>query len=130
MVEEIGSPHLKICLDAPLMKQKDEAYIRQIAQRVGPLQVLSHFGGEYDRAPDGLIQGDDYYLPFAKAMREIGYEGYTGYELCHPLPKVDGRTVGIDFVDKNAELAAEFMRGVLAEAGKPSEMPRQSVTMG
>jgi sugar phosphate isomerase/epimerase len=104
------------------MKEKDEAYIRRIAQRTGPLQILSHFGGEYDRAPDGSIKGDDYYLPFAKAMREIGYEGYVGYELCHPLPKVDGQTVGIDFVDKNAELAAEFLRGVLAEAKKQTEV--------
>jgi sugar phosphate isomerase/epimerase len=121
MVEEIGSLHLKLCLDAPLMKQKDEAYIRQIAHQVGPLQVLSHFGGEYERGADGLVRGEEYYLPFAKAMREIGYEGYIGYELCHPLPKVDGVTVGIDFVDKNAELAAEFMRGVLAEAERQTE---------
>jgi hypothetical protein len=47
-------------------------------------------------------------------MREIGYQGYIGYELCHPLPKVNGQTVGIDYVEKNAQLAAEFMRGVIA----------------
>jgi hypothetical protein len=26
--------------------------------------------------------------------------------------------VGVDFVDKNAQLAAEYMRGILAEAKK------------
>jgi hypothetical protein len=31
---------------------------------------------------------------------------------------VNGKTVGLDFVDKNAQLAAEYMRGVLAEAKK------------
>jgi hypothetical protein len=31
---------------------------------------------------------------------------------------VDGRTVGLEFVDKNAQLAAEYMRGILAEAKK------------
>jgi hypothetical protein len=39
-----------------------------------------------------------------------------GYELCHPLPVVDGQTVGIEFAEKNAQLAAEFMRGVLRSA--------------
>ena len=23
-------------------------------------------------------------------MQEIGYDGYIGYELCHPIPHVDG----------------------------------------
>src|SRR5438045_1435942 len=40
MVEEVGSPHLKISLDAPLMPDKSAAVIRQAAQAVGPLQVL------------------------------------------------------------------------------------------
>ena len=46
-------------------------------------------------------------------MRGIGYKGYLSYELCHQLPVVDGQTVGIEFADKNAELAAEFMREIL-----------------
>jgi len=78
--------------------------------------VLSHFGGEYEREADGTVKGADFYLPFIRAMLEIGYEGYIGYELCHPLPVVGGQTVGIDFADKNARLAAEYMRGVIAEA--------------
>ena len=40
-------------------------------------------------------------------LQDIGYKGYAGFELCHPLPIVDGKTVGLDFVDKNAQLAAE-----------------------
>jgi len=118
MVREVGSPHLKVCLDAPLLRQKDEAYIQQAALDVGALQVLSHFGGEYKREADGTVKGADFYLPFVRAMLEIGYEGYIGYELCHPLPVVGGQTVGIDFADKNARLAAEYMRGVIAEAEK------------
>lgn len=118
MVREVGSPHLKVCLDAPLLRQKDEAYIRQAALDVGALQVLSHFGGEYEREADGTAKGADFYPPFVRAMLKIGYEGYIGYELCHPLPVVEGQTVGIDFADKNARLAAEYMRGVIAEAEK------------
>ncbi len=57
MVKEVGSPHLKVSLDVPLMPDKSMAAIRQAAQAVGPLQVLSHFGGEYERRPDGSIRG-------------------------------------------------------------------------
>jgi hypothetical protein len=91
--------------------------------------VLSHFGGEYQRADDGSILGlvrnpdetltpENYYLDFALGMQEIGYDGYIGYELCHPIPNVDGKPVGLDFADLNAKLAAEYMRGVLAEAAR------------
>ncbi len=113
MVREVDSPHLKVCLDAPLLKRKDEAAVRQAALEVGDLQVLSHFGGEYDREADGSVKGADFYPRFVTAMREIGYDGYISYELCHPLPVVDGQTVGLDFADKNAQLAAEYMRGLL-----------------
>ncbi len=109
MVEEVGSPHLKVCLDAPLMPDRSTEAIREAAQAVGPLQVLSHFGGEFERRPDGSIRGFDvidgvsrgdtnqYYRDFVRAMREIGYDGYIGYELCHQLPVVDGQTVGIGY---------------------------------
>ncbi|HSB16126.1 MAG TPA: sugar phosphate isomerase/epimerase family protein [Bryobacteraceae bacterium] len=119
MVKEVDSPGLKVCLDAPLLKQKDETSVRKAALDVGSLQMLSHFGGEFDEAPDGSVKGGEpYYKPFLKAMAEIGYTGYIGYELCHPLPVVDGKTVGLEFADKNARLAVKFMRGVIAEANK------------
>jgi hypothetical protein len=54
----------------------------------------------------------------ASGTKSIGYNGYAGFELCHPLPVVNGQTVGLDFVDKNAQLAGEYMRGILAEAKK------------
>lgn len=119
MVREVASPHLKVCLDAPIMPKKDPVSVRQAALDVGPLQVLSHFGGDYEqRNADGTVKGQDFYLPFVKAMLEIGYRGYLGYELCHPLPVVNGQTVGIEYADTSARLAAEFMRGVLAQAEK------------
>ena len=125
MVREVNSPHLKICLDAPLMPDKSPRAMREAAQAVGALQVMSHFGGEFDRNPDGCITGVDridglvtgetnqYYPDFARAMKEIGYNGYTSYELCHQLPVVNGETVGIEFAHRNAQLAAEFMREII-----------------
>ena len=125
MVREVNSPHLQVCLDAPLMSDKSAAAMRDAAQAVGTMQVMSHFGGEFDRNPDGSITGVDridgvvtgetnhYYRDFARAMHEIGYHGYISYELCHQLPVVNGETVGIEFAHKNAQLAAEFMREIV-----------------
>lgn len=55
---------------------------------------------------------NQYYWDFVAAMRGIGYDGYYSYELCHQLPVIGGQTVGIEFADRNARLAAEFMRKI------------------
>lgn len=127
MVAEVDSPHLKVCLDAPLMLDKSPAAIMQAAREVGPLQVLSHFGGEFERRPDGTIRGFDridgvvagdtnaYYRDFIRAMDEIGYDGYISYELCHQLPVVNGQTVDISYAHEMARLGAEFMRTLIDE---------------
>ena len=57
MVKEVDSPNLKVCLDVPLLKDKEEAAILKAAKAVGRLQILSHFGGEYEEAPDGTVKG-------------------------------------------------------------------------
>ena len=125
MVKEVDSPHLKLCLDAPLMPDRSAEGIRKGAQAVGPLQVLTHFGGEFERLPDDSIRGFErndgvigeetnrYYRDFVRSMNEIGYDGYIGYELCHQLPVVNGQTVGIEYADENARMAAEFMRELI-----------------
>jgi sugar phosphate isomerase/epimerase len=128
MVGEVNSPNLKICLDAPLMCDKSAAAMQAAAEAVGPLQVLSHFGGEFERKPDGSLRGyerhdgivlgdtNQYYRDFVRAMRATGYEGYISYELCHDLPVLNGRTVGIEFAHEQARMAAEFMRGLIGES--------------
>jgi sugar phosphate isomerase/epimerase len=135
MVREVDSPHLKVCLDAPIMENKEAAYLRKAVSDVGMLQVQSHFGGEYERKTPGgpwirpITRSewgkpyerpgtwtDNFYLPFIQALLETGYRGYLGYELCHTLPVHNGQTVGIDFVDRNARLALEFIRETIAEA--------------
>jgi sugar phosphate isomerase/epimerase len=127
LIRDVGSPHLMACLDAPLAARQGVTSMQEAAREVAGLQVLSHFGGEYERAADGSVRGlvrnpdetltpEDYYLDFALGMQEIGYDGYLGYELCHPLPKVNGEPVGIEFADLNARLAAEYMRDILKQA--------------
>ena len=127
MVREVNSPYLKVCLDAPLMLDKSRTSMFEAARTVGSLQVLSHFGGEFERRPDGSIRGferndgvveaetNQYYQDFVAAMRAINYQGYLSYELCHQLPVVNGQTVGMEFADQNAQFAAEFMRGLFKE---------------
>lgn len=117
MAREVASPNLKICFDARLEKSMDETAVRKAVNEVGALQTLWHYGGEYDRGAGGIeLKGDEKCLGEMLGLLDIGYQGYAGYELCHPLPVVDGKTVGLDFVDKNAQLALEYMRGILTEA--------------
>jgi sugar phosphate isomerase/epimerase len=134
MIREVGSPHLKACLDAPLMPDRSTVGIRAGAEAVGSLQVLTHFGGEFERLADGSIHGFErndgvvgeetnrYYRDFVRSMTEIGYRGYIGYELCHQLPVVDGQTVGLAYADEQSCLAAQFMRSIIdAELGATIE---------
>ena len=129
MIREIDMPVLKACYDAPLARRQGEtaATMRETCHKIRNLQALTHFGGEYEegpggevigcvRNPDGSLQREDFYRLFTAGMIDIGYLGYTGYELCHPLPKVNGVTVGLDFVDRNARLAAQYMQRIIAEA--------------
>ncbi|MBV8808853.1 MAG: sugar phosphate isomerase/epimerase [Acidobacteriaceae bacterium] len=119
MVREVASPHLKMCFDARLEHTLDEAAVRNAVNEIGALQILWHYGGEYDRDPDGItVKGDEKAMAEMLGLFDIGYNGYAGFELCHPLPVINGQTVGLEFADKNAQLAAEYMRGVLVEAKK------------
>ena len=124
MVREVNSPSLKVCLDPAIMPDRRPDTIRRAAREVGPLQVLSHFGGEYRQAADGKIDGPEFNRVFVEAMREIGYSGYVGYELCHPLPIVDGQTVGVEYAEKNARLACRYMRGLIEQSYSPSSGQR------
>lgn len=135
MVREVGSPHLKVCLDAPVMESREASYLRSAVHEIGPLRVLTHYFGEFERPdPGGPVRlvdkrsqwrgpfvrhgyvEENFYLPFLQALLETGYRGSIGFELCSPLPVVDGRTVGIEFVDECTRLALEFTRETIAAA--------------
>ncbi len=116
MVKEVNSPNLKVSLDVWALIDKSPEAIQKAAKAVGNLQVLSHFGDDIDdRDSNGKVKGADYYPHFIKAMHDISYSGYLGYELCHPLPVVNGQTVGIEYAEKKALEAAEFMRDLISK---------------
>ncbi len=124
MVREVASPNLKVCFDARLEHEMDQAAVERAVHEIGPLQVLWHYGGEYDRGPEGIVvTGDEKALGEAKGLLAVGYRGYAGFELCHPLPLIDGQAPGLDFVDKNAVLAAEYMRSIIREAKSCLSIP-------
>jgi sugar phosphate isomerase/epimerase len=47
-------------------------------------------------------------------MREIGYDGYFTFELCHPVLNEDHTRAGIEFVHEQAKLAREYMGNIIA----------------
>jgi sugar phosphate isomerase/epimerase len=119
MIREVDSQHLKACFDARLEHEIGPDDIVRASREVGPLQMLSHYGNEYDEA-DGriVLKEDERIAAQVEGLLEIGYKGYLGFELCHPLPVVDGQLVGLDFADKNARLAAVSLRNTIAEVKK------------
>lgn len=119
MIKEVGAPNLKVCFDARLEQEMKPDDVLRASREIGSLQVLNHYGNEYDEINGQIIRKEEELAaPQVAGLLEIGYRGYMGFELCHTLPLVGGRTVGIDFVDKNARLAARSMRELVAEARK------------
>jgi len=126
MVRESNSPAFenlpRRSLDAPT---KASPRCARLAQAVGSLQSCRTLAvsstatptAAYRRGPDrrhhhgrdeSILSAD-----FTRAMHEIGYHGYTSYELCHQLPVVNGETVGIEFAHQERPACGEFMREII-----------------
>jgi sugar phosphate isomerase/epimerase len=125
MIDDVGSPGLRACLDVPILEQQDDAYVRQAVRDTGELQAHSHFGGEYRRGEDGAVRQHVHdfgrattnYGAFVRALREVGYDGYFCYEFCHPCVSGSHDAVSFEYVDEQARLAREYLRGVLEAEG-------------
>lgn len=116
MLREIDSSYLKVCFDGRLEKKMDEAEVERATREVGRLQVLSHYGGEYDEGPQGItITPGEKCAAEIRGLVETGYLGYLSYELCHPLPLTDGKAPAIDFVDKNVRIAAIYVKHLIQD---------------
>lgn len=123
LVNEVHSPWLKICLDLPIFENLEKGNVTRAVQAVGNLQVHSHFGGEYYRDASGVIKPRvlDYYaggmipdyVHYISLMKEIGYNGYFTFELCHVVLNEDHTHAGIEFVHDQVKLAHEYMSNII-----------------
>ena len=119
MIKEISSPNLKACFDARLEHEMNAEDVVRASKEVGPLQVLSHYGNEYKEQDGKIVLNEDELIDAQVAgLLEIGYRGYLGFELCHPMPIIDGKLAGIGYADQNARLAAISLRDTIAKVKK------------
>jgi len=121
MVKEISSENLKMSLDA-LSSSQDPEYIRAAVREVGKdINVHHHFGGEFDKMPDGRIilrgttpERKDNTPVFVKALADIGYNGHLAYELCHQF-RIGNRFAKLKDVEEQAALAVQYMKNIISE---------------
>ncbi|MBZ5626796.1 MAG: sugar phosphate isomerase/epimerase [Acidobacteriia bacterium] len=129
LIEEVGSPVFKACMDINIEPEAESAErAASMVNATGRLQVHSHFNGEFARRPDGaaeLVAGGYFdrgfwgrkvaYPAYVGALVASGYEGYIDWEFCHPAME-KGRPADINYVHNQTQLALEYMRGLRAEA--------------
>jgi len=122
MVREVNSDYLKCSLDCPLLRCQDDDYITKAVKEVGSLQVISHFGGEFERDNSGKviqvpIRGLDMklinYPTFIKALKEVGYNGYFSFEFCHPVLTEDHELAGIERVNEQVKYGLEYIKNLV-----------------
>jgi len=144
MVQEVGSPWLKVCLDLPLFPSQDPEYIKQVVKEVGDLIVHSHSTGNFVEEPNGEIRqiplgrppgrawtpGPDRstypdvhnYSVFLQCLKEIGYNGYLSYEICSPVI-INGEYAPISEIDKRVKNQLRFMRKLLQNIDSDTKSP-------
>lgn len=131
LIEDVNMPAFKACIDVSIEPQPESAAeARRIMKAAGPLQVHTHFNGEFGRRADGLVEclGAGYfndtfwgrkvaYPEQVAAMIEQGFTGFMNWEYCHPA-KRNGQDAGIEYVHEQTTMALEYMKGLRTAALK------------
>jgi len=129
LIEEVGSPVFKACMDINIEPEADSAeHARQMADASGALQIHSHMNGEFARRPDGtvkLVAGGYFdknfwgrqvaYPAYVDALVANRYQGYMNWEFCHPGLE-NGKPVGIEYVHRQTGMAREYLAGLRVAA--------------
>jgi sugar phosphate isomerase/epimerase len=135
LIEEVGSPAFKACMDINIEPFADSPeHARQMADASVTRQVHSHLNGEFARRADGtveLVAGgyfDDHfwgrkvaYPAYVDALVARGYGGYMTWEYCHPGLE-NGKPVGIDYVHRQTEMAREYLASLRAAAEQKAQL--------
>ena len=122
MVEEVGMANVKIGLDLPLFDHQTEAFIYETVRRAGKDMAHSHtlgVGIKYGPsdsiyATEEVVPGDgiENWVPFFKACKEIGYEGYFAYEQCAPFFVKGHRKPDVADVDERQKKGFAFIKSL------------------
>ena len=123
MVREVGEDNVKLCLDAPLLGQQDDEYVREAVQKCRDLIVLSHYGSlDFDEGPSGEILRRASrrrplvnYPVFIGELKKIGYKGVLSSEECSPVLE-NHKFASIETVDRHVRAALRYMKKIVAEA--------------
>ncbi|MDR1201688.1 MAG: sugar phosphate isomerase/epimerase [Tannerellaceae bacterium] len=123
VVNEVDSPHLKICFDLPPHEDNVENITTAI-NTIGHLDILFHYNGEFDRLPNGKLHvtpsfgypSIHHYGHLVNELQRIGYDGYLNWEFCHCVIDKNGNQGEIKYVDEQTKLALEYMRELVSEA--------------
>lgn len=131
LIEEVGSPAFKACMDINIEPEPESAeHAREMVRATGKLLVHSHFNAEFRRAASGKVElaaGGYFdscfwtrrvaYPAYVDALVESGFDGYIDWEFCHPGIE-NGQPAGIEYVHEQTRMALEYMKGLRAEAEK------------
>ncbi len=120
MVQEVDSEWVQCALDCPLIDDQSDAHITEAVKAIGSRQILTHFGGEFERRADGTVeqrtsinQREFNYPAYVKALKSVGYEGFLSYELCHQFtPRRHSFGTLEDATEQNA-LAFDYMKQLI-----------------
>jgi sugar phosphate isomerase/epimerase len=129
LIEEVGSPAFKACMDINIEPEADSPeHARAMVVASGRLQIHSHFNGEFARRADGVVElvaGGYFdngfwgrkvaYPAYVDALVASGYDGYMDWEFCHPALE-NGKPADINYVHEQTRLALEYMRALRADA--------------
>jgi sugar phosphate isomerase/epimerase len=134
LIEEVGSPAFKACMDINIEPEADSAsHAREMAAASGALQVHSHMNGEFARSSNGtveLVAGGYFdkhfwgrqvaYPAYIEALVSSGYQGYVDWEFCHPAME-NGTPAGIEYVHNQTRMAFEYLSAVRAAAEQKAQ---------
>ena len=138
LIQEVGSPAFKACMDINIEPESDSPeHAREMAAASGAMQVHSHMNGEFARRPDGgvdLVAGgyfDQYfwgrqvaYPAYVDALVASGYQGYVNWEFCHPALQ-NGVPAGIGYIHEQTRLALEYLSALRASAQQKAQAVHQ-----
>jgi sugar phosphate isomerase/epimerase len=133
MIQEIGSPAVKVAFDAPYVLKTGEPYEKAVAA-VGPLIVYSTASDfvqhevAFHNAPSTFKmtgyytlkrtqavpagEGEIDYRRYFRALKSAGYDSYMAYEICTPI-RGGGSEANLD---RCASLSLAHLRQVYREA--------------